>query len=48
MLKTKLIKRGIPELNPIITANGFQEVGMLSLIILSSKEDCEIKHLKED
>jgi hypothetical protein len=29
MLKTKLIKRGIPELSPIITANGFQAVGML-------------------
>jgi hypothetical protein len=29
MLKTKLIKRGIPELSPIVTMNGFQEVGML-------------------
>jgi hypothetical protein len=29
MLKTKLIKRGIPELSPIITVNGFQAVGML-------------------
>jgi hypothetical protein len=29
MLKTKLIKRGISELSPIVTANGFQEVGML-------------------
>jgi hypothetical protein len=29
MLKTKLIKRGIPELGPIITVNGFQVVGML-------------------
>jgi hypothetical protein len=28
MLKTKLIKRGIPELGPIVTANGFQAVGM--------------------
>jgi hypothetical protein len=29
MLKTKLIKSGIPELGPIVTANGFQAVGML-------------------
>jgi hypothetical protein len=29
MLKAKLIKRGISELSPIITANGFQAVGML-------------------
>jgi hypothetical protein len=29
MLKAKLIERGIPELGPIITVNGFQEVGML-------------------
>jgi hypothetical protein len=29
ILKTKLIKRGIPELNPIVTANSFQAVGML-------------------
>jgi hypothetical protein len=29
MLKAKLIKRGIPELNLIITINGFQAVGML-------------------
>jgi hypothetical protein len=29
MLKTKLIARGIPELRPIITVNGFQAVGML-------------------
>jgi hypothetical protein len=29
MLKAKLIKRGIPELGPIVTANGFQAVGML-------------------
>jgi hypothetical protein len=29
MLKAKLIKRGIPELGPIITMNGFQAVGML-------------------
>jgi hypothetical protein len=29
MLKTKLIKRGISELSPIVTVNGFQVVGML-------------------
>jgi hypothetical protein len=29
MLKKKLIKRDISELSPIITANGFQAVGML-------------------
>jgi hypothetical protein len=29
MLKAKLIKRGIPELSPIVTMNGFQAVGML-------------------
>jgi hypothetical protein len=29
MLKAKLIKRGIPELGLIITANDFQAVGML-------------------
>jgi hypothetical protein len=29
MLKAKLIKRGISELSPIVTANDFQVVGML-------------------
>jgi hypothetical protein len=29
MLKAKLIKRGISELSLIVTANGFQVVGML-------------------
>jgi hypothetical protein len=29
VLKTKLIERGISELGPIITVNGFQAVGML-------------------
>jgi hypothetical protein len=28
MLKAKLIKRGIPELGPIVTVNSFQAVGM--------------------
>jgi hypothetical protein len=29
VLKAKLIKRGIPELGPIVTVNDFQAVGML-------------------
>jgi hypothetical protein len=29
MLMAKLIKRGIPELGPIVTVNSFQAVGML-------------------
>jgi hypothetical protein len=29
MLKAKLIKRSISKLNPIVTANSFQAVGML-------------------
>jgi hypothetical protein len=29
VVKTKLIERGIPELGPIVTTNGFQAVGML-------------------
>jgi hypothetical protein len=29
ILKAKLIKRGIPKLSPIITANVFQAVGIL-------------------
>jgi hypothetical protein len=29
MLKAKQIKRGIPELGPIVTVYGFQAVGML-------------------
>jgi hypothetical protein len=29
MLKAKLIKRGIPELDPIVITNDFQAVGML-------------------
>jgi ABC-type uncharacterized transport system substrate-binding protein len=28
VLKAKLIERGIPELGPIVTTNGFQAVGM--------------------
>jgi hypothetical protein len=29
MLKAKLIESGIPELDPIVTANSFEAVGML-------------------
>jgi hypothetical protein len=29
MFKAKLIKRGIPELSPIVTMNSFQAVGIL-------------------
>jgi hypothetical protein len=29
MLKVKLIERGIPELGPIVTVNGFQAIRML-------------------
>jgi hypothetical protein len=29
MFKAKLIKRGIPELGPIVTVNSFQAVGIL-------------------
>jgi hypothetical protein len=29
VLKAKMIKRGMPELGPIVTVNGFQVVGML-------------------
>jgi hypothetical protein len=29
MLKAKLIERGISELGPIVTVNGFEAVGML-------------------
>jgi hypothetical protein len=29
MLEAKLIKRGISKLSPVVTANGFQAVGML-------------------
>jgi hypothetical protein len=29
MLKAELIKRGTSEFSPIVTANGFQAVGML-------------------
>jgi hypothetical protein len=44
MLKTKLIKRGIPELSPIVTANGFQAVGML-IVQPQSQEPKMLKYL---
>jgi hypothetical protein len=42
MLKAKLIKRGISELSPIVTANGFQAVGML----IVQPQSQELKVLK--
>jgi hypothetical protein len=44
MLKTKLIKRGISELSPIVTANDFQAVGML-IVQPQSQESKVIKYL---
>jgi hypothetical protein len=43
MLKAKLIKRGISELSPIVTTNGFQAVGML-IIQLQSHALKVLKH----
>jgi hypothetical protein len=43
MLKAKLIKRGISELSPIVTANGFQAVGML-IVQSQSQEPKVVKH----
>jgi hypothetical protein len=44
MLKAKLIKRGISELSLIVTANGFQAVGML-IVQLHSQEPKVLKYL---
>jgi hypothetical protein len=44
MLKAKLIKRDISELSPIITANGFQAVGML-IVQPQSQAPKVVKHL---
>jgi hypothetical protein len=44
MLKTKLIKRGISELSLIVTANGFQAVGML-IVQPQSQEPKVLKYL---
>jgi hypothetical protein len=43
MLKIKLIKRGIPELSPIVTVNGFQAVGML-IVQPQSQASKVLKH----
>jgi hypothetical protein len=43
MLQTKLIERGIPELYPIVTMNGFQAVGML-IIQPQSQAPKVLKH----
>jgi hypothetical protein len=44
MLKAKLIKRGISELCPIVTANSFQAVGML-IVQPQSQEPKVLKHI---
>jgi hypothetical protein len=43
MLKAKLIKRGISELNPIVTVNGFQAVGII-IVQPQSQEPKVLKH----
>jgi hypothetical protein len=43
MLKTKLIKRGISELSPIVTVNSFQVVGML-IVQPQSQASKVLKH----
>jgi hypothetical protein len=43
MLKAKLIKRGISELSPIVTVNGFEAVGML-IVQPQSQEPKVLKH----
>jgi hypothetical protein len=47
MLKAKLIEIGIPELDPIVTSNSFQAVGML-IIQPQSQTLKVIKHFKLD
>jgi hypothetical protein len=43
VLKGKLIERGIPELGPIVTMNGFQAVGMF--IVQPQSQDLKVlKH----
>jgi hypothetical protein len=44
MLKTKLIKRGISKLSPIVTVNDFQAVGML-IVQPQSQESKVLKYL---
>jgi hypothetical protein len=43
MLETKLIKRGISELSPIVTVHGFQAVGML-IVQPQSQASKVLKH----
>jgi hypothetical protein len=43
MLKAKLIKRCIPELSPIVNANGFQAVEML-IVQPQSQDSKVLKH----
>jgi hypothetical protein len=43
MLKAKLIRRGISELSPIVTMNGFEAVGML-IIQPQSQAPKVLKH----
>jgi hypothetical protein len=43
MLKAKLIKRGIPELGPIVTVNSFKAVGMF-IVQPQSQVSKVIKH----
>jgi hypothetical protein len=43
MLKTKLIKRGISELSPIVTVNSFQVVGIL-IVQPQSQASKVLKH----
>jgi hypothetical protein len=43
VLKTKRIKRGIPELDPIVTVNSFQTVGML-IVQPQSQASKVLKH----
>jgi hypothetical protein len=44
VLKAKLIERGIPELGPIVTVNGFQAVRML-IVQPQSQAPKALKHL---
>jgi hypothetical protein len=44
MLKAKLIKGGISELSPVVTANDFQAVGML-IVQPQSQEPKVLKYL---
>jgi hypothetical protein len=43
MLKAKLIEGGIPELDPIVTANGFQAIAML-IVQSQSQAPKVLKH----